>query len=111
MSDREALKVLLDQMGYKEKFSYIFKNHVRLNGEQIERLKLKLPKIDFIPDGIQQLKNLKQLDLEETQIIIFPEAICELQKLEELNLFKNTLNELPSCIGNLQQLKILNLGS
>ena len=42
MSDREVLKSLLDQMGYQNKFSYIFKNHVRLDGESIVRLKLKL---------------------------------------------------------------------
>ena len=42
MNDREVLKSLLDQMGYTNKFSYIFKNHVRLDGENIVRLKLKL---------------------------------------------------------------------
>ena len=62
---------------------------VRKNPNYWDASKVKLNKINFIPDILQELRNLKILDLEETQLFDFPEIICNLPHLEELNLFKN----------------------
>jgi len=65
--------------------------------------------LEFIPQEIFELKNLRTLSLEFNQIKNIPDDISELKLLKYLYLCYNQLKELPESIGNLTSLKGLNL--
>jgi len=65
--------------------------------------------LTYIPKGICNLKNLKELWLYENQIKTLPKNIGNLDNLEELYLWGNQIKTLPKNIGNLKKLRTLNL--
>ena len=64
-----------------------------------------------IPEIIQNLDELKVLDLSDNEIFFLNNAIVEIHKLEVLNLINNPLMALPNAIGNLTTLKNISINS
>ncbi|KAG2675476.1 hypothetical protein I3760_12G005600 [Carya illinoinensis] len=65
--------------------------------------------IKELPVSIENLTELKQLDLDDTGIKELPSSIGSLTKLEVLSLNDTCIKELPSSIGNLSELEKLYL--
>ena len=65
--------------------------------------------LTYIPKGICNLKNLKELWLYENQIKTLPKNIGNLKKLRTLNLNDNQIKTIPESIRNLKNLKGLYL--
>ncbi|KAF5459632.1 hypothetical protein F2P56_019566 [Juglans regia] len=65
--------------------------------------------IKELPVSIENLTELKQLDLDDTGIKELPSSIGNLTKLEVLSLNDTCIKELPSSIGNLSELEKLYL--
>ena len=65
--------------------------------------------LTYIPKGICNLKNLKELWLYENQIKTLPKNIGNLKKLRTLNLNDNQIKTIPENIRNLKNLKGLYL--
>jgi len=59
--------------------------------------------------SLEELKNLKELDLRGLELTEIPPEIGNLQSLEELILRSNLLTKLPAEIGNLKSLQKLDL--
>ncbi len=76
---------------------------------QVEELYLAKNSISQIPTQINQLKNLRILDLTENQLPQVPIALSECRKLKELNLTSNRLQNLPAWISKLTELKFIYL--
>ena len=62
-----------------------------------------------LPSQIQNLKNLKTLNMSNNLMTGIPAEIGQLQKLETLDLSNNQFTGLPNELGNLKNLKTLNL--
>lgn len=77
----------------------------------IEELHLMRKDLKAVPEGIEQLKNLKKLSLGFNPLYHLQDSLKELTTLEELNLQCSTLIKLPEWIEELRNLKILNLKS
>jgi Leucine-rich repeat (LRR) protein len=77
--------------------------------DQVYKLNLSHKKITKFPEGIFQLKNLRELDLSHNKIDTLPAQIGQLTFLEKLNLSNNKLESLPDEIGNLTKLTYLGL--
>lgn len=75
----------------------------------LKSLDLSHNAITEIPECISRLQNLRSLNLSNNQINRIDTAVCRLSELQYLFLYANPLIELPHCIGNLSQLKELNL--
>lgn len=73
----------------------------------LEKLKEKL-KLDY---QLDDLINLKLLDLGNNNLTAIPEEIGDLINLQILNLDNNKLTKVPKAIGKLRNLQILNLGN
>ena len=68
------------------------------------------PIINFIPDLLANLKNLKILDLALNSLSEIPYSIFKLKNLEYLDLSNNNIKEIPEDLIKLESLKFLNLG-
>ena len=82
-----------------------------INHPQLEILLLnnnELQSKDF-PTYLNQLSNLKQLDLTRNELTSLPESISQLRGLERLSLSFNELESLPFSISQLQNLTHLDL--
>jgi hypothetical protein len=79
-------------------------NVLILNGSNFRRNNL-----DTLPEKINQLKNLENLQLSYCGIYKLPPQIGALINLTNLNLEENNLISLPSEIGELKNLKSLNI--
>lgn len=88
-------------------------------------------KLEEYPQGINDLPNLKTLNLSKNQIVDlpldlnyprlieldmsknklekFPESVCQFSSLQTIKLHKNDIDSIPECIGNLRFLKKLDL--
>lgn len=75
----------------------------------IERLWLKLQSLEYLPEFISLLPNLKKISCYHNLLKTLPKSIGDMQQLEVLDCYCNRIEELPSCIGQLQQLKRLDL--
>ncbi|EEB17631.1 leucine-rich repeat-containing protein, putative [Pediculus humanus corporis] len=64
-----------------------------------------------LPNEINELKSLEILDISNNRLKRLPFVIGDLKNLQYLNASFNNLLNLPSAIGNCQNLKILNLKS
>ncbi len=65
--------------------------------------------IPSLPESIERLPNLINLDLSSNRLRNLPESIGRLSNLKTLELTYNNLTELPSSIKNLKKLKTLDL--
>lgn len=65
--------------------------------------------LNYLPDSIGDLTNLRQLTLSHNQLESLPEALCNLKMLEYLNLEENLLKTLPRCLWKCKNLKFLKL--
>ena len=63
-----------------------------------------------LPENINQLTNLRTLDLSCNYFSKLPEAICQLASLKELDISINGLSMLPEKIGQLTNLQSLYIG-
>ncbi len=70
----------------------------------LKRLLLFMNQIEHIPSGIGALSNLEELDVSENQLNRLPPEIGALKNLRRLVLFRNRLRELPPEVGNLVKL-------
>ncbi len=77
--------------------------------KDLRSLNLKYNKLKMVPNFIKKLKSLKYLNLSNNQINIIPHYISEMNLLEHLDLSWNYLNTMPPQISLLKNLKILNL--
>jgi Leucine-rich repeat (LRR) protein len=62
-----------------------------------------------LPLELENLKNLKNVNLDNIGLLKFPEYITKCCKIERLRLSNNKINELPNNIENLKCIKSLNL--
>ena len=85
------------------KFSYV------LLGNHIIMLNLCGKGLTYLPESINQLKFLQNLDLRNNNLTELPESIGKLEFLEELILHDNALKSIPESIGNLKNLGVLHL--
>ena len=82
--------------------------------DQLANLKfLELSGFGFkeIPKEILELHNLEVLSLSDSHIPQLPENISELTKLKELDLTNNCFKDVPKEIGQLKQLMVLDLNN
>lgn len=87
-----------------------FKNWCVSNQDKLSMIthfKLIISKMTSLPDEIELLKNLKELNLNHNELISLSPKIGQLKKLEKLSLKMNPLTTLPNEIGQLKNLKII----
>ncbi len=77
--------------------------------EQLKYLNLMKNRLSSLPEKIGQLKNLQELNLWNNKLSTLPESITQLENLQELNLGYNQLSMLPESITKLENLQKLNL--
>ncbi len=65
--------------------------------------------INYLPNEINKLQDLKKLYLDQVDLINLPDSFCDLSNLEELSLRNNGLKKLPNDFGKLSNLKSLDL--
>lgn len=71
----------------------------------IRNLDLSKNKLTFLPDGISNLKQIKQLNLECNKIQTLPNSLANLKKLEVFNMSNNIVSSLPQSFMQLSNLK------
>ena len=72
-------------------------------------LNLSNNRLEYLPDSIGELTQLKYLGLNRNLLRQLPNTIGNLASLEVLELWDNELEEVPDDIGRLQELKVLEL--
>ena len=66
-------------------------------------------KLREVPEWIQYLPNLEQLDLDRNRISIIPEWLGNMTNLKYLSLTHNTIYDLPFSLSNLINLESIRL--
>jgi Leucine-rich repeat (LRR) protein len=77
------------------------------NLQRLENLNLSENNIQKLPETFGNLTTLSSLNISNNLLKDLPENFCNLHQLAELNVKKNQLRSLPENIGNFQQLSIL----
>ena len=120
MLDKKITNILWSNNSFNTFKKYILitklKNELKYNGTinelyEIKNLNLSYKKLTTLQAEIGQLTNLQQLSLNHNQLNTLPAEIGQLTNLQELFLSHNQLNILPAEIGqltNLQQLYLYN---
>ena len=70
---------------------------------------IPLSRFKHLPDAIQNLTSLKELDLGRNGLPDVPPQIAHLENLETLDLSFNEIHELPQFVGNLKKLRELSM--
>ncbi len=65
--------------------------------------------LKVLPPEIEQLVNLRELELSGNQLIKIPECVAKLSKLETINISGNQISEIPEWMGQLSNLTELYL--
>ena len=118
----KANKISIDVLSEYLELAEFLEKHGRLKlNEDIEITMLKLLNLKFLslpyfkltdlPNKINFLVNLEDLNLDHNDFDIFPENICELPSLKRLSLAFNKLNDLPKNLDKLRDLESLDLSS
>ena len=66
-------------------------------------------KLITLPKGVEQLTQLKTLEMSGNRLTALPEAIGQLTQLQTLDISNNRLTTLPEAIGQLTQLQTLDM--
>ncbi|NEO37599.1 MAG: leucine-rich repeat protein [Moorea sp. SIOASIH] len=75
----------------------------------LNQLDLSDNKLNKLPESIGNISNLTRLDLSSNQLTSLPESIGNISNLTRLDLWSNQLNNLPESIGNISNLTRLDL--
>ena len=67
----------------------------------LKNLWLKKLGLEYVPDAIYELKNLKLLSLQQNPIKVLPKGICACTELTELILWDTEIHRFPACIEEL----------
>lgn len=81
------------------------------NLSNLKELNLRINKIGYFPNSIKKLQNLEKLYLDNNHLSFFPEIVTENANLLELRLATNKISTLPASIGKLQRLIYLDLSN
>jgi len=81
--------------------------YIKLENNRIICLDVVLQGITQLPDSIEQLTQLRSLDIGYNELEELPETIGQLTQLTEACFNNNSLERLPETIGQLTQLKVL----
>ena len=65
----------------------------------------------LIPNALQHLTNLQELNLNDNGLMIVPDLIGNLTNLRDLSLYNNNLTFIPDSLGNLINLHYLDLSN
>lgn len=74
-----------------------------------ERLYISGHRLAELPDRIQELTELRELEIFEQDLCRLPEGLFKLNKLERLKIYSADLERIPSSIGKLSYLKELGI--
>lgn len=77
----------------------------------LRELNLCNKQIKELPNSFGELSNLQWLDLSDNQISELPHSIGELSNLQSVLLYNNQIRELPESIGKLSKLEKLDLSN
>ena len=66
-------------------------------------------KLEYFPDSIGKLKNLKKIAAGKNELLAIPPQIGELENLEVLDLWSNQIGIFPDELNNLKKLRWLDL--
>jgi hypothetical protein len=66
-------------------------------------------KIEYVPDEIDVMQNIKRFWLQNVGLKSLPDTLCNIKTIDELSVDRNKLTSLPSCIGNLRKLAYLDV--
>jgi internalin A len=77
--------------------------------ERATTLDLSQKGLTMLPPGLEQLRQLRELNLNGNQLTQLPSTIAKLRQLQELYLRDNRLTQLPPAFGQLKQLQRLDL--
>lgn len=77
--------------------------------DKITAIDLSYIPLDYVPNALWKLTDLKYLSLEFNRLDKIPEDIGNLKKLQEIYLGTNFINGLPSTMSELKDLKVLYL--
>lgn len=77
--------------------------------KKLRKLDLSKNKFSQLPDFIDQLDSLQELNLHRNNITFFPMQICRMRSLKRLILSRNSFTQLPECIQYLKKLSYLDL--
>jgi Leucine-rich repeat (LRR) protein len=67
------------------------------------------PKLQILPNSLEQLRDLESLNLFNNQLVAVPEWLAGLKKLKSLNISANELTGLPESLAGLRDLEALDL--
>ena len=76
---------------------------------QLRSLNLSYNQLTALLESLGQLTQLQSLDLSSNQLTALPESLGQLTQLQSLDLSNNQLTTLPESLGQLTQLQSLNL--
>ncbi|KAK3087411.1 hypothetical protein FSP39_005552 [Pinctada imbricata] len=76
---------------------------------QLTELDLSRNLLRWLPDEMENLKNLEFLNLSHNKFKLFPKVVTKLSTLKSLDLGMNVITILPSAMLNLKKLTTLNL--
>jgi Leucine-rich repeat (LRR) protein len=62
-----------------------------------------------IPQGLENLPNMKELDLSANELAIIPDCVYKMRTLRRFNFSENNLSEVSHMIGEMEELITLNL--
>lgn len=102
LQTREQVLTKVNQFG-----RWLQENNSRL--QQIRAIQIESQSLTSLPDDIEKLTNLVQLNLVDNRLTTLPPVISKLANLKVLNVSKNQLAGLPDAIGDLQKLTDLTL--
>jgi Leucine-rich repeat (LRR) protein len=78
---------------------------------QVHKLCLGGHELKVLPEGIDALTNLQEINVSQNYLELIPDSFCSLPFLEEIKLGGNELKRLPDNFGKLLSLKRLDLSN
>ena len=90
-----------------EKDIYRSFNHALNNAPKVTMLDIRGQKRDRLPDGIERLVNIYEIDLSDNQFHTIPEGVAALPRLERIDISQTSIQSLEPLVGK-ETLKYLN---